>query len=313
VTGLPQVTAVVVTYNRAAKLATVLDGVLAQSRPVDRILVIDNASTDETGQVLARYAGEPRLAACRLSENTGGAGGFAEGMAQAYAAGADFVWLMDDDCYAQPDALAELLSGIERAEKVLAQPISFAGSMVRWTDGSLCIMNSPPASDDWGDLVVRGEAMTLTEVCSFVSMLIPAWAIERVGLPLRPYFIWFDDAEYARRLRRIGRGVQVHTSVVVHDLAENKAVNVTYVTPATLWKFRYGARNESSYRWHHGGKFGWLEFVLLTLVRLQRGRVPWRQRLVLLGQIGRGLSFDPVADPAPPRTAPIAPPSAPRR
>ena len=47
-----QVAAVVVTYNRVDKLGRVLDSILAQSRPVDRLIVIDNASTDSTPQLL---------------------------------------------------------------------------------------------------------------------------------------------------------------------------------------------------------------------------------------------------------------------
>jgi GT2 family glycosyltransferase len=257
------------------------------------VIVVDNASTDHTRDVLDRWRDDPRVRVRRLARNTGGAGGFAEGMSLAYQAGADLVWIMDDDCYAQPDALERLVAGHSRAEELLGEPVPFAGSLVRWTDGSLCIMNSPPASDDWAELVVRGVGITLVDLCSFVSLLIPAWAIERLGLPLRPYFIWYDDAEYTKRLRRVGRGVQVHDSLVVHDLGENQGVNAKHVDDANLWKFRYGMRNESSYRWHHEGPLDWLNFVLLTTVRLQRGAVPWRLRRVLYGRILAGLAFNP--------------------
>jgi GT2 family glycosyltransferase len=238
-------------------------------------------------------AADPRVRVHRSPTNTGGAGGFAEGIDRAYATGADAVWLMDDDCYAAPDALERLVAGYHRAAAVLAAPIAFAGSIVTWTDGSVCVMNSPPASDDWGDLIARGERITLVEKCSFVSMLVPRWAIARYGLPLRDYFIWFDDAEYSHRLRAGGRGIQVHDSVVVHDLAENLGVNVAHLDAASAWKFRYGLRNESSFQWHHADLYRWLEFVLLTVVRLRRGGVPWRLRLQMARSILAGLRFDP--------------------
>ncbi len=47
------VAAVIVTYNRADKLPTVLDHVLAQERAPQQVIVVDNASTDDTEQVLA--------------------------------------------------------------------------------------------------------------------------------------------------------------------------------------------------------------------------------------------------------------------
>ncbi|HEY0804284.1 MAG TPA: glycosyltransferase, partial [Pseudonocardiaceae bacterium] len=102
------VAAVVVTYNRKDKLVTVLDHLLAQTRLPDWIIVVDNDSTDGTDKVLARYADHDRVLVHRLPENIGGAGGFAAGMARGYELGADFVWIMDDDCYPNPDALEEL-------------------------------------------------------------------------------------------------------------------------------------------------------------------------------------------------------------
>lgn len=94
-----KVAAVVVTYNRVDKLGRVLDSILAQTRGVDQLIVIDNASTDSTPQLLAVYQDDPRVEVVRLETNTGGAGGFAAGMERAYARGADWVWIMDDDCY----------------------------------------------------------------------------------------------------------------------------------------------------------------------------------------------------------------------
>jgi GT2 family glycosyltransferase len=79
-----RIIAVIVTYNRCEKLPTVIDHVLEQTRTPDGVLVVDNASTDGTQDVLARYAGDKRVEVLALPENTGGAGGFASGMARAY-------------------------------------------------------------------------------------------------------------------------------------------------------------------------------------------------------------------------------------
>ena len=48
-----RVCAVVVTYNRSALLREALVALGAQTRPVDRILVVDNASTDGTREIVA--------------------------------------------------------------------------------------------------------------------------------------------------------------------------------------------------------------------------------------------------------------------
>ena len=139
--------------------------------------MVDNASTDDTEKVLAAYADRPTVSIERLTENTGGAGGFSRGMSLAYERGADFVWIMDDDCYADPTALGELLDGHAAAEKSMGMRLPYTCSVVRWTDGDICEMNNPEPTWDWGRLLVRGESSVLVNSCSFVSVLFPAGAL----------------------------------------------------------------------------------------------------------------------------------------
>src|SRR5699024_11891575 len=106
------VVAVVVTYNRETLLQQCLDALGAQERRPDGVVVIDNASTDRSGEV----AQEHPLAAdvVHLRRNVGGAGGFAAGIARALVRhGADWVWGMDGDTIPRPGALRELLGALE--------------------------------------------------------------------------------------------------------------------------------------------------------------------------------------------------------
>src|SRR3954466_11680448 len=91
------VCAVVVTYNRRNLLARCLDHLERQSHPPDRILVVDNASTDGTAELLAARDG---IEVMRMRENRGGAGGFERGLEHAYAGGYEWIWLLDDDTFA---------------------------------------------------------------------------------------------------------------------------------------------------------------------------------------------------------------------
>ena len=80
----PSVVAVVVTYNRRQKLQKVLDAIIAQDRPPEMIIVVDNASTDDTASVVEFAKVRSRITYARLAENIGGAGGFNTGIRIAF-------------------------------------------------------------------------------------------------------------------------------------------------------------------------------------------------------------------------------------
>ncbi|MCG7414814.1 glycosyltransferase family 2 protein [Microbacterium aurum] len=287
------VAAVVVTFNRLEKLKTVIASIEAQTHPVQTLFVIDNACTDATAQYLAGLQTTVPLQVVTMERNTGGAGGFAEGMLHGYASGADHVWIMDDDCYPTPTALEALIAGFDGAVAELGGDVPFACSVVEFTDGSICEMNNPVPTWDWGRLLVKGQRSVMVTACSFVSVLVPRWAIARYGLPYRDYFIWFDDREYTLRLTRVCPGVQVLDSVVIHDMGDNRGVNFAMVDAKSLWKFAYGVRNEASYQLHHRGVLYYIEFGARLFVSLHRGRVPLRLRARLLRSWLAGVGFDP--------------------
>ena len=105
------VSAVIVTYNRKVLLERCLSAVLGQTRAPDRVIVVDNASTDGTEAHLRNLGllDIHTVVYVRLTENTGGAGGFFEGTKRAYEDGCSHCWLMDDDGVPDEDCLERLL------------------------------------------------------------------------------------------------------------------------------------------------------------------------------------------------------------
>src|SRR5689334_39589 len=193
----PRVAAVVVTFNRRALLLESLAALDEQARRPDAVIVIDNASTDGTADALRDRAG---VELHRLARNTGGAGGFAYGIAAALRAGADLIWLMDDDPVPDADALAALLDA--RANYRGPRPAVVASRVV-WTDGRDHPMNTPRPKP----LVSAGERAAAESVgcvpvrsASFVSILIDAQVCKRRGAPVADYFLWNDDFEFSTRM-----------------------------------------------------------------------------------------------------------------
>ncbi len=290
---MEQVTAVVVAFNRLAKLKNVIASIEGQTRPPDRLIVVDNASTDGTGEYLASLKTPLELEVLSLAENSGGAGGFAAGMARAYELGADFVWVMDDDCYPTADALRLLLEGQRDAVEKLGPDVPFACSLVLYVDGGICEMNNPEPTWDWARLIASGSRSVMVRSCSFVSVLFPRWVLERHGLPYSEYFIWFDDHEYTLRVTGTCPGVQVLDSTVVHDMGDNKGVNFGLINETNAWKFRYGIRNEASFRLHHQSLLSYLMFFARVQVVMRRGGVAPRLRRSMTRELIRGIRFNP--------------------
>lgn len=229
--------AIVVTHNRREMLRKCLGALAAQTRPADRVLVVDNASTDGTRAMLEREYAHVELLA--LAVNEGGAGGFHEGMRRAHAAGAEWMWLMDDDTIPAADALAELLGAPARLGSV--SPPTLLASKVVWRDGGVHPMNFPTPERTRMARVVDGAMRGLMpfRAATFVSLLVHRRAVDRHGLPLKHFFIWSDDIEYTSRAVLKGDlGYLVPTSVALHDTAT--AHTAQSAPPA---RFYYHVRN----------------------------------------------------------------------
>lgn len=200
------VAAIVVTYNRKELLVRCLDSIFAQTRPVDRVILVDNCSTDGTPEFLSVVGCLDRidLEYVRLRENAGGAGGFYEGMKRAYDQGYDWLWTMDDDGLPQHDTLAKLLE--------CPPHILFRGCSV--------ISDEDPAREElaFGFATASGLASNVGELQAlagetgvveghaspFNGVLVSREVVRRVGLPRKELFIWGDEIDYLLRTKRAG-------------------------------------------------------------------------------------------------------------
>lgn len=211
---MTSVVAVVVAYNRRDLLAQTLDGLAAQVRPVDGVVVIDNASTDGSGDLARAHDVVTEVVA--MNENLGGAGGFAAGIARAVATHqADLVWVMDDDTIPTPGALEALLA----ARKSYPGTPAILASRAVWSDGREHPMNTPRSRPGASrDLVAAAQAIGTRQIrsASFVSILLDARAVWEDGLPEADFFLWNDDFEYTARLLRHRVGLFVPASEVLH-------------------------------------------------------------------------------------------------
>lgn len=263
-----KVCAVVVTYNRKELLSESLEAIKKQTNLPEGIYIIDNASSDGTADTLLANGyiitlpptnldspwettssipykdSQINIHYIRMHKNTGGSGGFYEGIKQAFNKQYDWLWLMDDDAIASENALERLIY----ARKVLNDhpEFLFFCSHVVWTDGNQHMMNLPAVSMSTSDRLYTylypKWPYILIEWCSFVSVLVSKKYIELYGFPREDFFIWYDDVDFFTRSLKKHFGIYVFDSVCTHKSRKN--INIDIRNPdIEPKKIFYNARN----------------------------------------------------------------------
>ena len=185
---MEKVIAVVVTYNRQFLLAQCISALRKQTRKIDKILVINNGSTDHTEEWL-RSQGDIDFI---TQENVGGAGGFYTGIKTAFEKSFSWIWLMDDDGYPKEDALEMLLEGDD--EELCLRNCSVINKEDKksfvWKTGNYASIDKVESS------IIKNVAHP------FNGTLLHRKIIERVGFPNANLFLWGDETEYFYRIIR---------------------------------------------------------------------------------------------------------------
>jgi rhamnosyltransferase len=200
------------TYNAADTIDRAIESVVRQTRPVDRILVVDDASTDGT---LDR-PGLKHATVLRHSENLGTSSAIVTGMRFALEHNYDWIWLFDDDSAPEPDALEQLLE-------------FYSGLPPELQDETACLAclayNQADGLPLHGSLVGRFGRVQIrpTPNRRYYPCHVTIWsgslyrlaAVRQIGLPNPDYFIDFGEFEYGYRLMKAGYKSFIHQDAVM--------------------------------------------------------------------------------------------------
>jgi len=220
------VASVTVAYNAAQVLPRQMDALLGQTRPLQEIIVVDNASTDETSALLAeRY---PHVTVLRMPENLGAAGGWAAGLS--YAAlkrGHDWVWTFDQDSVPESNVLETLLAGLQELdgqEKDVGMVVPAAVHRMTsaqyhpflWRHGFVKPSAEQMRQPIWfADVAITSGSLVLRDV------------VQEVGVPRADFFMDISDIEYYLRIRSHGYRIAVISRAKMsHEIGNTRKVSL---------------------------------------------------------------------------------------
>ena len=238
----PSVCVALVTFNRKRLLSECLDALLRQTRPVQAIFIVDNGSTDGTGDLLRErgYLDHPHVTLFREETNSGGAGGFHRGIQLGRDAGFDWIWLMDDDAEPASDALAEALTGAGDPTVVAIANYKVSAEGVPQNSHMLLLDGTT------ADHLANAVTPLPLRFSSFVGLLVRGSVVPQIGLPRSEFFLNQDDTDYCMRLRKAGTILLAPSSVIRHKEAarsgyvERSFLGVRHArAPFRAFVFRY--------------------------------------------------------------------------
>ena len=113
------VAAVIVTHNRKELLGENIRMLLQQTKPFDRIFIVDNCSTDGTAEYLEEngWKNRTQFIYLKTESNIGGAGGFYIGTKAAFESGADWIVLLNNDVVIEQHNFQQILMQEYEREK----------------------------------------------------------------------------------------------------------------------------------------------------------------------------------------------------
>lgn len=234
---------VLVTYNRLDKLKSALECYEEQSYLPKQVIVVDNCSNDGTKEYLSEWLKKEsgfKKNVLFLKKNTGGSGGFYEGLRKALKLDLDYVWVSDDDAFPKNNCF-EIANNylIENKNKDIS---AICGTVLnrgkidvmhrrRLRKGLLFLFQTFVSKKEYEK--DEFELNLFTYVGTFINLK----KMKKVGVTIKDYFIYCDDTEHSYRLSKVGKIYCIPDIRIVHDGPLNNGRD------GVTWKLYYGIRN----------------------------------------------------------------------
>lgn len=225
---------IIVTYNRLELLKECIEACINQTYKFSKILIINNASTDGTDKFLNEITYD-NIEIINSDENLGGAGGFYLGVKNIKECDLDYILLIDDDAIIDENYNEEIVKNIEKNNNSI---LAYSGTVK--TNNQIQYEHRQHLHKNFevsNSLQKEYENEFFDyELASFCGLYVSMDLINKIGLPRKDFFIWFDDTEYSLRINKFSKIRNVNNAWLNHKTTISK-------TSGYNWKSYYGLRN----------------------------------------------------------------------
>ncbi len=257
---------VTVTFNSGAVIEGFVASLLMQTHQDFILYVIDNASSDDTLEKLARYH-VPHMQVIPNRENKGVAAANNQGIQALLQVGCELVLLINNDTVFEPRLLAKLIADMDAhdCDMIVPKILYYDAPTLIWFAGGYFSRWRAYATLHYGKHEPdRGQFDTARwiDYAPTCCMLIRKAVFQRIGLMDEAYFVYFDDADFCFRAKRAGLRMLYSPSAVL--LHKESSLTGGVQSPFAL---HFSARNKLYFLKKNLGSV-WMMWALLYQVYL---------------------------------------------
>jgi GT2 family glycosyltransferase len=230
---MEKVAIVIVTYKRQELLQKLFDSIKLSTLSPWRIVIVDNENSPQTKKIvdsfqtelIAAWGGDERVVYIPMHENTGGSGGFYEGVKRAYELGAEWFWIMDDDVAVEPDGLEKLSKWTAHHEVIQGSRQNFDDTPFYWQYHFIVPLGIP---DPIAPSAFGPSGYKVMNTACFEGGLFKRNIIEKIGFPDKRFFIYWDDTMYGYLASKVTNPIIV-PDIVLRRTRELNHLNIAHV------------------------------------------------------------------------------------
>ena len=236
ITSPVPITVAIVNYNGSRFIRRCMDALYETDYPNLEVMVIDNASTDDSVSLIRRYY--PQVTLHRMPANKG------PNPARNYAlkhAGTRYVLLMDNDAFLTPTCLRRLVSSIRSdgntviyAPKIVSCD---APEQVQYFLTSIHFLGQAIIDTRVSNTPMAAENTLLSTTVNGTTLLIDRQLANSVALFDEEMFFGWTDGDYSFRITAAGLKCLVVTDAVVLHPIKVRSRQIVYHQVKNRWIF----------------------------------------------------------------------------